>query len=117
MTTGTGWLSCKGGCGFTTGNLSGVCAACISKAEDAVRTVKAKLEAAKADPISHPPHYTKGKIEPIDVIEDWGLSFCLGNVVKYIARAGKKDPGKLVEDLKKAAWYLAREIEQLEKAK
>lgn len=80
---------------------------------DVVRT---KIEAAKkADPINHPPHYNASSIEPIDVIEAWKLSFCLGNVVKYIARAGKKDPAKLVEDLKKATWYLAREIEQLER--
>ncbi len=68
-----------------------------------------------ADPINHPPHYTTGVVEPIDVIEDWKLSFCLGNVVKYIARANYK--GKRVEDLKKARWYLDREIQQIEGTK
>ena len=64
-----------------------------------------------ADMINHPPHYADHKHEPIDVIEDWGLDFCLGNVVKYISRAGKKtdDP---TEDLKKARWYLDRAIKE-----
>ena len=62
------------------------------------------------DPVNHPSHYTDGKIEVIDFIEDKGLGFHLGNAVKYIARAGKKDPDKAVEDLEKARWYLDREI-------
>ena len=65
--------------------------------------------------VAHPDHYNVGKIEVIDAIEDWGLDFCLGNVVKYIARAGHKDPDKVVEDLKKAAWYLQRKIDFLER--
>lgn len=65
------------------------------------------------DTINHPSHYTTGLVEPIDVIEDWKLSFCLGNVIKYIARANYK--GKRIEDLKKARWYLDREIQQLER--
>ena len=63
-----------------------------------------------ADIINRPPHYTFANIEPIDVIESWGLGFHLGNVVKYIARAEHK--GATVEDLKKAAWYLNREIQR-----
>lgn len=62
------------------------------------------------DPVNHPSHYTDGRIEVIDFIEDKGLGFHLGNAVKYIARAGKKDPDKAVEDLGKARWYLDREI-------
>lgn len=62
--------------------------------------------------IDHPPHYSAGGIEAIDVIEAWELGFCLGNAVKYIARAGRKDPARELEDLEKAAWYLAREIER-----
>lgn len=66
-------------------------------------------EALKAvDKINHPPHYTASGIEPIDVIESWNLGFCLGNTVKYIARA--KHKGSELEDLKKARWYLDREI-------
>ena len=65
------------------------------------------------DNVNHPSHYTDGKIEVIDFIEDKGLNFHRGNAVKYIARAGKKDPGKEVEDLRKAVWYLNREIIRL----
>jgi hypothetical protein len=66
--------------------------------------------------VDHPSHYG-GKDNPyeaIKVIAAWGLGFCLGNAVKYISRAGKKDPGKLVEDLKKARWYLDEAIKRLE---
>ena len=73
-----------------------------------------------ADVINHPQHYTLGKIEVIGFIEDKGLNFNLGNVVKYVARAGhKKSSGKsmdakALEDLKKAQWYLNREISSRE---
>lgn len=69
------------------------------------------------DVINHPPHYTDGKIEVIDFIEDKKLGYHLGNVVKYVCRAGKKDPNKEIEDLQKAAWYLNRKIEKLQKSK
>lgn len=65
-----------------------------------------------SDAVNHPAHYTTGKIEVIDAIEDWKLGFHEGNVVKYIARA--KHKGRELEDLKKAAWYLQRKIEKLE---
>lgn len=74
------------------------------------------------DRINHPRHYTYGEIEVIDFIEDKELNFNLGNVVKYVARAGKKKSkgksldAKALEDLKKAAWYLNREIATREKA-
>lgn len=58
--------------------------------------------------VDHPKHYTYGNIETIEVIEDWNLGYNLGNVLKYIARADHK--GNPVEDLKKARWYLEREI-------
>ena len=71
----------------------------------------------KHNPISnmvdHPAHYNKGKIEVIDFIEDQQLPFHLGNVVKYIARAGSK--GDKLEDLKKARWYLDRYIKEVMK--
>lgn len=66
------------------------------------------------DVVNHPSHYTSGKIEVIDYIEDQKLPYHLGNVVKYISRAGKKDPAKTIEDLKKAEWYLHRYINLLE---
>lgn len=67
------------------------------------------------DNVNSPAHYTFGKIEVIDVIEDWQLEFHLGNAVKYIARA--KHKGRELEDLKKAQWYLNRKIALLEKEK
>lgn len=65
------------------------------------------------DPVNHPAHYTHGSIEPIAVIEDWKLGYCLGNVIKYLARAEHK--GATVQDLKKARWHLDREITRREK--
>lgn len=67
------------------------------------------------DPVNHPAHYTDGQIEVIDFIDDKQLSYCLGNAVKYISRAGKKDPAKTIEDLQKAVWYLNHEIEKQER--
>lgn len=67
------------------------------------------------DIVNHPAHYTDGKIEVIEFIEDKNLDFCLGNAVKYISRSGKKDPAKEVEDLEKAIWYIKRKIKQLKK--
>lgn len=68
------------------------------------------------NPVSHPSHYTDGKIEVIDFIEDKGLNYHRGNAVKYISRAGKKDPAKEIEDLQKAAWYINRDIQRLQEA-
>lgn len=65
------------------------------------------------DPVNHPSHYTQGKYEVIDVIEDWDLGFNLGNAIKYIGRAGHKDD--IVQDLEKAKWYIEREIQRLKK--
>lgn len=61
---------------------------------------------------NHPPHYggADNPYEAIKVIEAWELGFNLGNVAKYIARAGKKEGAVLVEDLEKALFYLKREI-------
>jgi hypothetical protein len=72
----------------------------------------AVVSKVKGDPVHHPAHYGSGAYECINVIEAWGLGFRLGNAVKYIARAGRK--GDRLEDLKKAAWYLQREIGELE---
>jgi hypothetical protein len=62
--------------------------------------------------VDHPPHYRADSgIEAIDVIEAWGLNFNLGNVLKYIARAGLKNPETMKQDLEKALWYLKRELD------
>lgn len=76
-----------------------------------------EIKATGNDVVNHPAHYTDGKIEVIDFIEDKGLNFHRGNAVKYIARAGKKEPEKEIEDLRKAIWYLKRECERLHKIK
>lgn len=65
------------------------------------------------DPVNNPAHYKRGRFETIEVIEDWNLGFCLGNAIKYISRAGHKDPAKEIEDLEKARWYLDRHIAAL----
>lgn len=67
-----------------------------------------------ADVVNRPPHYTFSEYEPIKVIRAWGLNFALGNVVKYLVRAGRKDPVTLIVDLKKARVYLNDEIASLE---
>ena len=69
--------------------------------------------------VNHPEHYggADNTYEAIKVIDAWGLGFCLGNTVKYISRAGKKDPQKELEDLKKARFYIDWEIQKLEKSK
>ena len=87
----------------------------ISKTE----TTESSLTAITTDSVkelnavNHPSHYNRGKIEVIDFIEDQGLSFHLGNVIKYVARAGSK--GDKLEDLKKARWYLDRYINEVMK--
>ena len=66
------------------------------------------------DAVNHPSHYTDGGIETIDFIEAKKLPYHLGNAVKYISRAGKKDQNKTIEDLQKAVWYIERYIKVLE---
>lgn len=73
---------------------------------------QAVATSSPTDPIHRPPHYTFSAIEPIQAIEAWQLGFHLGCVVKYVCRAGRK--GDKVEDLRKARWYLDREIARLE---
>lgn len=65
------------------------------------------------DNVNHPPHYTMGGIETIDFIEAKRLNYNRGNALKYLTRAGFKDGTTEIEDLKKAEWYLTREIDRL----
>lgn len=67
------------------------------------------------DNVNHPSHYTYGKIEVIDYIEDKGFNYNLGNAIKYISRCEHK--GKKAEDLQKAIWYLNRELKTMEEKK
>jgi hypothetical protein len=82
------------------------------KEQTIIKKPKPKKETSN-DPVNHPEHYTKGGIETIDFIEAKELGYNLGNVIKYVTRADHK--GKKLEDLKKGAFYLAREIANLEK--
>lgn len=70
------------------------------------------------DPVERPAHYTShpSGIECIQITEH--MSFCIGNAVKYLFRAGKKDGhSKYIQDLRKSVWYINREIERFEKCK
>ena len=69
----------------------------------------------KKEQVNHPKHYNHGKFEVIDVIEDWEVDFHIGNVIKYVSRAGRKNDDTEIQDLKKALWYLQRKIDILEK--
>ena len=68
------------------------------------------------DNVNHPDYYggENNTYEAIKVIDAWGLGFCLGNVVKYISRAGKKEGNSMIQDLKKASFYLDHEINKLQ---
>lgn len=83
--------------------------------QEAFKRMKDIMERRAA--VDHPAHYG-GKDNPyeaIKVIEAWGLGFCLGNTVKYVARAGKKQGAAEIEDLEKARWYLDRHLAELKK--
>lgn len=72
------------------------------------RTADIKMTNQNNEKINHPSHYQGQKFEVIDIIEDFDLGFKLGNAIKYILRAGRK--GDVLEDLRKAMWYIEREI-------
>ncbi len=79
------------------------------------------LSTNKKEMVNHPDHYHPGTYEAINVIEAWDLNFSLGSAIKYISRCGLKPDAELskkektLEDLRKAAWYINREIERLSK--
>lgn len=87
-----------------------MCEDLSGKVQEYVERVRAVR--ADADMVNHPPHYTShpSGVECIQITEH--MNFCLGNAVKYIWRADLKGSG--VEDLKKAAWYIEREIKRRE---
>jgi len=80
-------------------------------------TLEDRLDAVLDDPVNHPSHYTSSKIEVIEYILDHGFDYLLGNVVKYVSRAGLKSKNTEIQDLEKARWYLNRKIELLKAAK
>ena len=69
------------------------------------------FEIEEKEMVDHPSHYNQG-IETIEYIESWSMNFNTGNVIKYVTRAGYKN--NQLEDLKKAMWYLQREIDRIE---
>lgn len=85
----------------------------LEKPMIAKAVIKKRKDKLFSDVVNSPTHYTYGGIETIDFIEAKQLSYHCGNVIKYVSRAGKK--GERLEDLRKAQWYLNREIERLEK--
>jgi hypothetical protein len=99
-----------------------LCNACITKENQYLEAkyarelgIKSMNEPEKKEQVNHPKHYNTGKFEVIDVIEDWQVDFHIGNVIKYVSRAGRKADDTEIQDLKKALWYLQRKIELLEK--
>ena len=68
------------------------------------------------DSVNHPSYYNVGSIEVIDAINDWKLDFDRGNVIKYLVRAGLKDPSTEIEDLEKAQFYLTDYINRRKNA-
>lgn len=87
---------------------------CMNEVEEKSESNMEIYPLKKDDPVNHPSHYGGDTpYEAIKVIEAWGLGFSLGNCVKYISRAGRKDSEKTMEDLEKAKFYLDREIKLL----
>jgi len=79
----------------------------LSSCKPALLTAFYRKRPKSSEAVNHPSHYQGNKFECIDIIEDFNLGFCLGNAVKYILRAGKKQDR--IQDLRKAIWYLQRE--------
>ena len=94
------------------GNPLGICQE-LTPTENIERANKYLMEVNKtipSDNVNNPSHYNTGTIEVITVIEDWKLNFNLGNAIKYIGRCEHKNNKK--EDIKKAIWYLERELQK-----
>lgn len=113
---GTKFTSCKNCFYEAFGNSERPCEICDWSSRFIAKNVFAEGNIGKVievmtDNVNHPQHYTKGGIEVIDAIEAWGLNFRLANVIKYVARSDHKN--NKLEDLKKARWYLDREISKL----
>ena len=84
----------------------------VKDGDEELKAINLLFPEVKEDMVNHPPHYTVGGIETIDFIEAKGLNYHLGQVIKYVSRAGKK--GDALQDLQKARWYLNREIARVE---
>ncbi len=88
---------------------------CESRNIDIAKELRERGMSPWNEKINHPKHYQGNGLEAIDVIEAFGLDFNLGNAIKYILRAGKKDDKK--QDLEKADWYIRRALFNIEENK
>lgn len=109
--------SCKM-CGLATGewekcNVHGCFCIADADEDELDRALEIIGKNQKNDPVEHPSHYNCGTIEVWDFIADWKLNFDRGNAIKYICRAGSKDPTKEIQDLEKAIQYINHEIKVL----
>lgn len=103
-------------CGNMRGVAERLCSSCFEQAkrwEAQLNSAKVNVAKLGFDSVERPEHYTASSIEVFDAIEAWELNYCRGQVVKYVARAGKKAKETELEDLKKARWYLNKEIDRL----
>jgi len=111
-----GFIKCDGcGCDIHTSQLPNTkCEKCFPVKLEHGQNCQCNVCLSKKtnDIINWPKHYNSSSVQPIDAIEAWKLDFRLANAVKYLARAGKKDPNKLKEDLQKAIWYIQRYIDK-----
>ena len=89
----------------------------VEEEEVVIPMEKLKAMEKLKENVNHPSWYGSkdDPYETIKVIQAWGLNFPLGNAIKYISRAGKKDPTKTVEDLRKALFYIQYEIDRIER--
>ena len=85
----------------------------VGRVRDGIRPPAVIRPTAEPERVDHPAHYQVGGVEVIDLVEH--LPFNRGNAIKYIARAGRKPGADELEDLRKAAWYVQREIERVER--
>lgn len=103
-------LETKDGYLYTWVNTNGLSEEVKAKLAERLNPETITMEEPQADPVNHPAHYKVGGIETIDFIEAKGLTYHLGNAVKYISRADHK--GNRKQDLEKAKWYIDRAIAQ-----
>ena len=90
------------------------CMACKIFCRENLSSTNEDIGEKDNDPVNHPNHYTSGSIEVWDFIVDKDLDFLRGNIIKYVSRAGKKDPEHEKQDLEKAMAYLKKALEAVD---
>lgn len=111
------WRDWQHICSVTLPIVAYTCSKCGGDVENIGMHICPKTQEAPPDPVNHPPHYKRGGLECMDVIDALGLTrgFCVGNAIKYLFRAGEKESSTEIVDVKKSAWYINHYIEYLEK--